>query len=191
MAAGKTGAARRYASAKPKSALSLVRVRRRPGQRTRGIIVAGAAAIPLALGRAGILANKREGDGATPRGKFHPVRVWWRADRGPPPRTMLPLRRIGPHDAWSEVPGDRNYNRPVKRHPGAPGDRLRRSDYLYDIIVEIDHNRRPRVAGRGSAVFIHLARPGFLPTAGCVALERKRLAWLVGRLGRRTLIDIR
>ena len=61
-----------------------------------------------------------------------------------------------------------------------------RGDHLYDIIVEIDHNTRPRIAGRGSAVFIHLARPGFLPTAGCVALDAKRLRWLVARLGPKT-----
>jgi L,D-peptidoglycan transpeptidase YkuD (ErfK/YbiS/YcfS/YnhG family) len=119
------------------------------------------------------------------------LRLWWRADKSLAPRTLLPLHRIGPADAWSEDPADRNYNRPVKRLPGAPGDRLRRADHLYDIIVEIDHNTRPRTARRGSAVFIHLARPGFLPTAGCVALEAKRLRWLVSRLGPKTVIDIR
>ncbi|MGZ3409490.1 MAG: L,D-transpeptidase family protein [Xanthobacteraceae bacterium] len=174
----------------PALKLSRIRVRGRPGQRTRGIIIAGNMVIPAALGRSGIIANKREGDGGTPRGTFHPVRVWWRADRGPPPRTTLPLRGIGPNDAWSEDPGDRNYNRPVKRSKKTAGDRLARADHLYDFIVEIDHNQRPRVAGRGSAVFIHLARRGFLPTAGCVALAGKRLRWLVERLGPRTKIEI-
>ncbi|HVG51056.1 MAG TPA: L,D-transpeptidase family protein [Xanthobacteraceae bacterium] len=154
-------------------------------------MVAGHAAVPVALGRSGIFANKREGDGATPLGVFRPVRIWWRADRGRPPRTNLPLHRIGPADAWSEDTADRNYNRPVRRAKNEPGDRLARRDHLYDIIVEIDHNRRPRIAGRGSAVFIHLARPGFAPTAGCVALEGKRLRWLVQRLGRGTKIEVR
>ena len=112
-------------------------------------------------------------------------------DRGTAPKSLLPLRKIGLDDAWSEDPQDRRYNRPVKRIKGEPGDRLRRTDNLYDIIVEIDHNTRPRIAGRGSAVFIHLARPGFLPTAGCVGLEGPRLRWLVGRLGRQTKIEIR
>ena len=174
-----------------RATLSHFRVRRRPGERSKGVLIAGGMAIPVALGRSGIFANKWEGDGATPRGRFHPLRVWWRPDRDPAPRTLLPLRRIGPDDAWSEDPDDRNYNRPVKRANGAPGDRLRRSDHLYDIIVEIDHNARPRVARRGSAVFLHLARPGFGPTAGCVALEARRLRWLVARLGRKTVIDIR
>jgi L,D-peptidoglycan transpeptidase YkuD (ErfK/YbiS/YcfS/YnhG family) len=172
------------------AAFSLIRVRRRPGQAAKGWLLAGGGAVPVALGRAGIVANKREGDGATPRGVFHPVRVWYRADRGPPPRSLLPIRRITPDDAWSEDPADRNYNRPVKRAAKKPGDRLRRADYLYNIIVEIDHNRRPRVAGRGSAVFFHIARAGFLPTAGCVALDGRGLRRLVARLGRNTRIQI-
>jgi L,D-peptidoglycan transpeptidase YkuD (ErfK/YbiS/YcfS/YnhG family) len=171
--------------------LRLIRVRARPGQRSRGMLFAGPLASPVALGRFGILANKREGDGATPRGLFRPLRVWWRADRGPRPLTGLPIRRIGPADAWSEDPADQRYNRPVTRGKGEPGDRLWRGDHLYDLIVEIDHNTRPRIAGRGSAVFIHVARPGFLPTAGCVALEVGRLRRLLARLGRETRIDIR
>lgn len=177
-------------SSRPREPFRRISVRARPGQRTKGVLVADGIAIPVSLGRAGIFANKREGDGATPRGTFHPLRLWYRPDRGPAPRTLLPLRRIGPDDAWSEAPGDRRYNRPVKRKPKEPGDRLRRADHLYDLIVEIDHNTRPRIAGRGSAVFIHLARPGFLPTAGCVGLEPHRLRWLVERLGPETKIDI-
>ena len=172
------------------AAFRLVRVRTRPGARAKGWLVAGGTALPVALGRTGIAANKREGDGATPRGTFHPVRLWWRADRGPPPRTRLPLRRIAGDDAWSEDPADRRYNRPIKRRTGQTGDRLKRNDALYDLILEIDHNARPRIAGRGSAVFIHVARPGFLPTAGCVALDARRLRWLIGRIGPNTRIEI-
>jgi L,D-peptidoglycan transpeptidase YkuD (ErfK/YbiS/YcfS/YnhG family) len=148
-------------------------------------------ALPVALGRSGIAANKREGDGATPRGLFHPIRLWWRPDRIRRPRSFLPIRQIGPEDAWSENPADRLYNRPFRRWEGQPGDRLCREDHLYDLIVEIDHNARPRVRGRGSAVFIHLARPGFQPTAGCVALDGKTLRRLVASLGPATRINIR
>jgi L,D-peptidoglycan transpeptidase YkuD (ErfK/YbiS/YcfS/YnhG family) len=70
------------------------------------------------------------------------------------------------------------------------GDHLWRGDALYDLVVEIDHNTRPRIAGRGSAVFIHVARPGFRPTAGCVALEKRRLRGLLARLGPGTVIEI-
>src|ERR1043165_6524616 len=124
-------------------------VRTAPGIRTRGVLVAGPLAIPVALGRGGILANKREGDGGTPRGRFRLLRLWWRADRASRPSTLLPSRRIGPQDAWCEAPSHPHYNRPVEIPAGDAGDRLRRADHLYDDIIEISHNTRPRVAGRG------------------------------------------
>ena len=165
-------------------------VRSTAGIRTRGVLLAGPHAIPVALGRGGILANKREGDGGTPRGTFRLIRLWWRADRTIRPPTLLPSRRIGPSDAWCEDPVDRHYNRPILIPAGAPGDRLRREDHLYDYIIEISHNTRPRVAGRGSAVFVHVARPGFAPTAGCVAMTQPRLRHLLERLGPKTRIVI-
>jgi L,D-peptidoglycan transpeptidase YkuD (ErfK/YbiS/YcfS/YnhG family) len=100
----------------------------------------------------------------------------------------LPVQRIGPADAWCEDPADRRYNRPIKVPANANADRLARTDNLYDFIIEIDHNTRPRVAGRGSAVFIHAAREGFAPTAGCVALEISTLRRILSRLGPRTKI---
>ena len=174
---------------KPRS-ISLIRVRTRPGSRTRGILLAGPIAIPVALGRTGIRANKREGDGATPRGRFRPVRLWWRADRHPRPPTLLPARRITPDLAWCEDAADRRYNRPFRRSAGEGGDRLWREDHLYDLVIEIDHNARPRVANRGSAVFLHLTRPNWSPTAGCVAFHRSDLRRLLGALGRATRITI-
>jgi len=170
--------------------LRTLHVRATPGARTRGVLLAGPLAIPVALGRGGILANKREGDGATPRGRFRLVRLWWRADRAPRPTTLLPARRIGPRDAWCEDPADRHYNRHIEIPAGAPGDRLRREDHLYDFMIEITHNARPRVAGRGSAVFIHIARPGLAPTAGCVAMTAARLRHLLGRIGPQTRIVV-
>ena len=167
-----------------------VSVRARPGRPTEGWLVAGPLRFPVALGRGGIRADKREGDGATPRGRFRPLRLWWRADRGPRPPSTLPIKRIGPHDGWCEDPRDRRYNRPTPVPPGAAGDRLWREDGLYDLILEIDHNTRPRIAGRGSAVFIHVARPGMLPTAGCVALRPDALRRVLPRIGRETRIVI-
>jgi len=173
-----------------RSSLRVIRIGPRPGQPAQGLIIAGPRAIRVALGRSGIKANKREGDGGTPAGRFRPVRLWWRADRLLRPRTALPARRITPDLAWCEDPLDRRYNRPFRRSASEPGDRLRRADALYDLIVEIDHNSRPRIAGRGSAVFIHIARQGFAPTQGCVALARSDLQRLLARIGRKTVINI-
>jgi len=103
---------------------------------------------------------------------------------------MLPLRRIGPADAWCENPQDRRYNQPFRRSANEPGDRLRRHDALYDLIIEIDHNTRPRVASRGSAVFLHVARPEYGPTAGCLAMRRQDLQRLLSRLTSKTRILI-
>jgi L,D-peptidoglycan transpeptidase YkuD (ErfK/YbiS/YcfS/YnhG family) len=172
-------------------ALKAIYVKTAPGTRTRGVLRAGQLAWPVALGRGGILANKREGDGGTPRGTFCPIRLWWRGDRHPRPFTALPVRPITALDGWCEDPSDRRYNRPIKVPAGKPGDRLRRQDHLYDFIIEIDHNTRPRVVSRGSAVFLHLARPGLAPTAGCVAMPRGRMRQLLQILGPRTRINIR
>jgi L,D-peptidoglycan transpeptidase YkuD (ErfK/YbiS/YcfS/YnhG family) len=171
-------------------ALRAIRVAARAGARSRGWLTAGPVRIPVALGRGGVRSDKREGDGATPRGRFRPLRVWWRADRGPRPRTLLPVRRIARAHGWCEDPADRRYNRPIRLADGYPGDRLWRADRLYDLIVELDHNVRPRVAGRGSAIFVHVARPNFGETAGCVALTSPSLRRLLARLGPKTRITI-
>ena len=170
--------------------LRTINVRPRPGRRSQGWLRAGSLVVPVALGRAGVKANKREGDGGTPRGRYRPVRLWWRGDRLQRPRTLLPARRIGRADAWCEDPADRRYNRSFRRSANEPGDRLWRDDALYDIFLELDHNTRPLVAGRGSAVFVHIARSGLAPTAGCIALRRHDLLALVGRITRKTRIIV-
>ena len=173
-----------------RTSLGTIDVKLRPGRRSLAWLRAGPLRVPVALGRSGVKANKHEGDGGTPRGAYRPVRLWWRADRLTRPRTLLPARPIGRADAWCEDPTDRRYNRSFRRSASEPGDRLWRDDGLYDVLVEIDHNARPRVAGRGSAVFIHVARPGFAPTAGCVALRLSDLRALLGRINRKTRILI-
>ena len=178
---------RRKGYAKPDSVL---RVARTPANATRGVLRFRGFSVPVALGRGGIRANKREGDGASPRGRFRLVRLWWRADRRPRPHTRLPARAIRPDDAWCEDPSDRRYNRPIKLSASSPGDRLQRDDALYDLVIELDHNTRPRIAGRGSAIFIHVARPGLSPTAGCVALKASTLARLLPHLTALSEIEI-
>jgi L,D-peptidoglycan transpeptidase YkuD (ErfK/YbiS/YcfS/YnhG family) len=169
--------------------LAFVRIRTAAGNPRRGWLIAGGQIIPVALGRGGIRANKREGDGATPKGTFRPRQLWWRADRHPRPSTFLPVRAIGPEDAWCEDVSSRHYNQPLRLAKDG-GDRLKRDDHLYDFIIEIDHNTSPRIAGRGSAVFLHLARADFSPTAGCVSMTRPVMLRLLKRIGPKTRIVI-
>jgi L,D-peptidoglycan transpeptidase YkuD (ErfK/YbiS/YcfS/YnhG family) len=135
-------------------------------------------------------ALKQEGDGATPRGHWHLVRVLYRADRVRRPRTALPVATLRPDDGWCDAPDDRNYNRPVRHPYGASAERLWRDDRLYDVVVVLDHNHCPRIRGRGSAIFLHLARPGFAPTEGCIAVSEPDMRRLLAGAGPRSGLRI-
>ena len=165
-------------------------VRSRSSRQTRGRLHCGGLSFPCALGRSGLRALKREGDGATPIGKFALTRVLYRADRGQRPATGLPVRIIGRHDGWCDAPGDRNYNRPIRLPYPASAEAIWRADELYDIVVVLGHNTRPRVRGAGSAIFMHLSRPGYAPTAGCIALQRRHLLAVLARVRRGTVVRI-
>ena len=133
---------------------------------------------------------KREGDGATPLGVLRVSNVLYRSDRIQRPRTALPVRPVRKEDGWCDAPADRNYNKPVKLPYPASAENLWRSDTLYDVVVVLDYNIRPRVRNRGSAVFMHLARPDYSPTAGCIALQRSHLLLLLSRLARGSIVNV-
>ena len=146
-------------------------VRRTPRDGRRGILRLGPLAFPCALGRSGVRSVKREGDGATPVGRFPVLALAIRGDRWRmPPATPLVPHRIAAHDGWCDAPGDPAYNRPVRLPHRASAEAMRRDDRLYDAVIVIDHNVRQRARGRGSAVFWHVAKPGLPPTEGCIAL---------------------
>lgn len=125
-----------------------------------------------ALGRSGVVEGgaKREGDGATPAGAWPVRRVLYRPDRRRRPVTALPCEAIGAEDGWCDAPGDPHYNRPVTLPYPASAERLWRDDGLYDLVAPLGFNDDPVRSGLGSAIFLHLARPDFAPTEGCVAL---------------------
>lgn len=145
-------------------------VRQLSPRATRGRLTLGPLTVPCAVGRSGVSRRKREGDGATPAGCFRLLCVLYRADRIARPLTALPVRALAADDGWCDDPGHHRYNRPVRLPFAASHERLWRDDHLYDVVVVLDHNRRPRARGLGSAVFFHLARPDFAPTEGCVAV---------------------
>jgi L,D-peptidoglycan transpeptidase YkuD (ErfK/YbiS/YcfS/YnhG family) len=152
--------------------------------------MAGSRAIPCALGRGGIRALKREGDAATPLGTYRLTNVFYRPDRCRRPRTALQLEALSPDDGWCDAVADRNYNRRVCHPYAASAEIMWRDDCLYDVVVVLDYNRRPRIRGRGSAIFMHVARPGFAPTEGCIALRRPDLLRVLSVLPRSARIRI-
>jgi L,D-peptidoglycan transpeptidase YkuD (ErfK/YbiS/YcfS/YnhG family) len=139
--------------------------------------------VPCALGKGGVRLTKREGDGATPVGTFPLRRLWFREDRLDAPPTGLMLRSITAQDGWCDDPSKPEYNRPVTLPFEGSHEKMTREDGLYDLVVELGYNDDPPVAGRGSAIFLHVARDGYAPTEGCIALERNDLLRLLADCG--------
>ena len=157
---------------------------------TTGRVTLGSVTVPCALGRSGKTYRKREGDGATPFGRFPLRKAFYRPDRGSRIVTGLPKTRLARCDGWCDEPRHRLYNKFV-RHPfPVSAERLWRDDHLYDVIVIIGHNDKPRIKGAGSAIFLHVARDGFKPTEGCVALRAADLRRLMARVTPSTRITI-
>lgn len=157
------------------------------------MLIAGHLVIPCVLGREGIVAAKREGDGGTPRGRLPLRSMLQRPGRGPKLRTALPHRFTRADDAWCDEPADPRYNRAIRR-TGKPADvaeeRLWRPDPLYDVVVPLGWNDGPIRKGHGSAIFWHIAREPFSPTAGCVAVRPEVFRRLLPRLSRHTIMWI-
>jgi L,D-peptidoglycan transpeptidase YkuD (ErfK/YbiS/YcfS/YnhG family) len=143
---------------------------------------------PVAIGRGGLTADKREGDGATPRGTLRVTGLLYRADRMARPAPWA--GPIGPRDLWSDDPRDPAYNARMRAPHPFSHERLRRPDPLYDAVVLTDWNRPEPLPGRGSAIFLHVWRGPCHRTAGCLALRRDHLLRLLPRLGPGTRIHI-
>lgn len=126
--------------------------------------------VRCALGRSGVFVDKREGDGATPAGCWTLRWVMYRPDRVAAPITALPVTQLQPDDGWCDDPGHSDYNRPTRLPHPASCESLWRDDHLYDVVVVLGHNDDPPVSGLGSAIFLHVAKPGWQATEGCVAL---------------------
>jgi L,D-peptidoglycan transpeptidase YkuD (ErfK/YbiS/YcfS/YnhG family) len=132
----------------------------------------GRRRLRCAVGRSGIVPadDKREGDGATPAGTWPMREVLFRADRLGEIVTPLACHALAPEDGWCDDPADPAYNRLVRLPYPAHCEHLWLADHVYDVIVPLGYNDDPVVPGHGSAIFLHVAGPGFAPTAGCVAL---------------------
>lgn len=157
----------------------------------RGILRCGEIVVPCIIGKAGVTAHKREGDHKTPLGSYPLRRLHYRPDMyARPPATGLPSRPIDQHDGWCDDPAHPHYNRPVRRPFDASHERMWRDDRVYDLVVEIGYNDDPPVPGRGSAIFMHLARPDGTGTEGCVALAEPDMIRILAELGPESRIII-
>jgi L,D-peptidoglycan transpeptidase YkuD (ErfK/YbiS/YcfS/YnhG family) len=144
-----------------------------------------------AVGRAGVRADKREGDGATPPGTFPLLFAMYRRDRLILPPLALPTTPLSQSHAWVDDPQDAKYNRLVELPYPAHVERLWREDEVYDLLVVVGYNMNPTRPGAGSAIFLHIARPDFSPTEGCVAVAREVLLRLLPALGTDSRLTIR
>nr|WP_174826549.1 L,D-transpeptidase family protein [Rhizobium ruizarguesonis] len=165
-------------------------VRAAPGRKSRAIVRLGAITVPAAIGRSGRTVMKREGDGATPIASMRLISGFRRGERNGRLVTPLSIRRIRPDMLWCDQSDNASYNRLVRAPFSAGHEEMRRSDGLYDICLVMDWNISSRARNRGSAIFLHLIRPGYEPTAGCVAVSLRDMRRLLPHLRKGTIVRV-
>jgi L,D-peptidoglycan transpeptidase YkuD (ErfK/YbiS/YcfS/YnhG family) len=157
-----------------------IKVRRHPDW--GAVLNVGTSSVRCAVGRGGIGHKRSEGDGISPIGSFQLRRVYFRPDRIGSIQTGLPSTPIERDHGWCDAPSDPNYNRLVRLPYPARTESMRRADEIYDLLVVVGFNDEPVVAGLGSAIFLHVARPDFSATEGCFAIDAGKLKELVEQL---------
>lgn len=149
--------------------------------------------IPCAIGKSGTCdqGDGREGDGKTPLGHYALRYGLYRKDRMGKLRSALPLHPIRRDDGWCDASGDPAYNRPVRLPYPASAEKLWRTSHVYDVVIILGHNDSPPVPNLGSAIFLHIARRGFTPTLGCVAISKPNMRSLLNLMTTDSTITIR
>ena len=158
------------------------------GRPPLGLMVMGSLTFPCAIGRNGIGPKGKEGDGRTPIGQFK--LVGWRRRKEAWTVSRPDARAIARSDGWCDDPASNEYNRAVVLPSHARAENLWRDDGLYDLIGILDFNFSPRIKGRGSAIFLHLAHADFGATAGCLALQRSTMRKAQFKWSAKLLINI-
>jgi L,D-peptidoglycan transpeptidase YkuD (ErfK/YbiS/YcfS/YnhG family) len=129
------------------------------------------------VGRNGVSAHHREGDGTTPLGTFRIGPVVYGID--PSPGVRFGYHRLVCGDWWDEDPRSPSYNRfrhvPCGTAPpfGGGSEALWRITPAYRLFAVVEYNAAPVVPGRGSAIFLHVDTGH--ATNGCVSLPHQEL----------------
>lgn len=138
--------------------------------------------VPATVGKAGLATPevKKEGDGKTPAGLYKLERAFGYAETL---KTGLTYMQVTEKDLWVDDAAHPDYNKWVKAPTNAKSfEDLRRKDDLYELFAVIEYNTNPVVAGKGSAIFFHVWGGPDKPTAGCVAIEKSKLAEILKEL---------
>jgi L,D-peptidoglycan transpeptidase YkuD (ErfK/YbiS/YcfS/YnhG family) len=158
--------------------------------KSQGTLKLGHMSFPCLLGKTGRKFIKREGDGASPIGKWKLERLYFRPDKLLKPKCMMPSLPLNREDGWCDARGHRCYNRFIKTPFAASHENLWRNDQAYDLVVTTSHNQRPRQQNGGSAIFFHVINKGARSTEGCIALTEKHLRIVLEHCSNQTYLVI-
>ena len=143
-----------------------------------------------ALGKGGIKQKEREGDFITPKGKFKLIKIYYRSDRIKKINSTLKIIKIKKNMGWCDDVSSHYYNKQIKISKKIGHEKLHRKDNVYDIIVVLNYNLNPIIKGKGSAIFLHVAKKNYNKTQGCIALKKNELLHLVSKIKKSTQIRI-
>ena len=143
-----------------------------------------------ALGKSGIGKKEMEGDNITPKGNFRIIKIYYRKDRLKKPPSKFTLTEITKNMGWCDDPKSRKYNQPIKLPTKYSHEILYRRDNIYDLIFVLNYNMKPTIKNKGSAIFIHVAKKNYKKTAGCIALKKCDLIFLVKEINKNTKVII-
>jgi len=147
--------------------------------------------IKCAIGKRGITRKKVEGDNKTPGGIFKFQGIFYRKDRLPNFKTSLKKKAIKKNMGWCDDPKSKFYNKLIKFPFNFRAEKLWISQNIYDVILVINYNTKPTIKGKGSAIFLHIAKKKFSPTKGCIAISKKNMSLLLDGINGKTKLRIR
>ena len=165
-------------------------VRQRPGVKTQCLVRIGSLTFKGALGRSGRTIFKREGDGATPIKSISCISGYYKYRQRFRAQTKLQMVPITKNMGWCDQTDHACYNRAVKLPFTSSHETMLRDDVLYDYVIVLDWNISSRKRNCGSAIFFHVAKPGYPSTQGCIAISRQDMMRLLPLISNKTVVEV-